>query len=64
MGWSTQPNLEILCRAGDDFDACAFQRELLKEAREISDAEFARWEAIARISIPSNPTATDGQPPA
>ena len=62
MGWSNQPNLEILCRAGDDFDACAFQRELLKEAREISDAEFARWEAIARISAQSNPTATDGQP--
>ena len=62
MGWSTQPNLEILCRAGDDFDACAFQQELLKEAREISDAEFTRWEAIARISTQSNPTTTDGQP--
>ncbi len=62
MGWSTQPNLEILCRAGDDFDACAFQRELLKEAREISDAEFARWEAMARISTRSTPTVTDGQP--
>ena len=62
MGWSAQPNLEILCRAGDDFDACAFQRELLNEAREISDAEFAHWEAIARISTKSNPTVTDSQP--
>ena len=62
MGWSPQPNLEILCRAGDDFDACAFQRELLNEAREISDAEFARWEAIARISTRSIPTVADGQP--
>lgn len=63
MGWSTQPNLEILCRAGDDFDAGAFQRELLNEAREISDAEFARWEAIARISTRNTSTVTDGQPP-
>ena len=62
MGWSAQPNLEILCRAGDDFDACAFQRELLNEAREMSDAEFAHWEAIARISTRSDPTVTDGQP--
>ena len=64
MGWSHQPNLEILCRAGDDFDAGTFQRDLLNEAREINDAEFARWEAIARISTQSqsNPTVTDGQP--
>ena len=64
MGWSSQPNLEILCRAGDDFDADAFQRELLNEAREINDAEFARWEAIARISTQSqsNSTVTDRQP--
>ena len=62
MGWSPQPNLEILCLAGDDFDAGAFQRELLNEAREISDAEFARWEAIAGISARSNPTVIEGQP--
>ena len=62
MGWSPQPNLEILCSAGDDFDACAFQQELLKEAREISDAEFARWEAIAKISAQSNHTTAEGQP--
>ena len=49
MGWSTQPNLEILCRAGDDFDAKEFENRLLQEAREISDDEFARWEAIAKI---------------
>lgn len=49
MGWSTQPNLEILCRAGDDFDTREFERKLLQDAREISDDEFARWEAIAKI---------------
>ena len=40
MGWSAQPNLEILCRAGDDFDAGAFQQELIEGSREISDEEF------------------------
>ena len=49
MGWADKPNLEILCRAGDDFDADAFQRHLLKDAREISDAEFVYWEAVARV---------------
>ena len=50
LGWSEQPNLEILCRAGDDFDSWAFQQELLDAAREISDNEFLRWEAIAKIA--------------
>ncbi len=50
LGWSKQPNLEILCRSGDDFDSWAFQQELLEAAREISDTEFLRWEAIAKIA--------------
>ena len=50
MGWSPQPNLEILCRAGDGFDSLAFQQELLSGAREISDDEFLRWEAITKIA--------------
>ena len=50
LGWSEQPNLEILCQAGDDFDSWAFQQELLKDAREISDDEFLRWESIAKIA--------------
>ena len=62
MGWSTEPNLEILCHPGDDFDVCTFQRELLKDAREISDDEFARWEAIARIGA-RNVDAVSGSPP-
>ena len=49
LGWSPQPNLEILCRAGDDFDACIFEQELMKSAREINDKEFARWSAISQI---------------
>ena len=58
LGWSEQPNLEILCRAGDDFDSWAFQQELLKDAREISDDEFLRWESVARIAA----SRVGGQP--
>ena len=63
MGWSLQPNLEILCQAGDDFDAYAFQQELLKGSREISDDEFAYWEAITKVSAQSSSTIIDGQSP-
>ena len=45
MGWSRQPNLEILCRPREDFDGPAFQENLLDGARDVSDLEFARWEA-------------------
>ena len=62
LGWSRQPNLEILCRAGDDFDANTFQQELLKGAREISDQEFLRWEMVVKSSAQSNSLVTDGQP--
>ena len=62
MGWSPQPNLEILCRAGDDFDASTFQQELLKGSREISDAEFEHWTAVVKINDRvANPIA-GGQP--
>ena len=54
MGWAAQSNLEILCRAAADFDAGAFQQILLEGAREISDDEFARWEAITEISTRSS----------
>lgn len=49
LGWSQQPNLEILCRPGADFDPCAFQRRLLSGSRAISDEEFAHWRAISEI---------------
>ena len=62
MGWSTQPNLEILCRPSDDFNVCTFQQYLLEGAREISDDEFARWKSITKISTQSNVTITDYQP--
>ena len=62
MGWSEQPNLEILCLAGDDFDSWAFQQELLKDAREISDDEFLRWESIAKIATSRVGAIAGGQP--
>ncbi len=62
MGWSAQPNFEILCRAGDDFDAGAFQQELMEGSREITDEEFARWEAIANIKVQSDKPVAGSQP--
>ena len=62
MGWSRQPNLEILCHPGDGFDAYAFQQGLLEGSREIGDDESARWEAITEISTQSNSVITGDQP--
>ena len=49
MGWTPQSNLEILCRASDSFDSRGFERELLRDSREIDDVEFAQWEALCQI---------------
>lgn len=62
LGWSSQSNLEILCRPGDDFDADTFQQYLVEGAREISDDEFVRWEAITEISAQSKSAMTGDQP--
>ena len=51
LGWSRQPNLEILCRAGDDFDSWAFQEKLLLDAREVGEEEFLRWKSIVKIAV-------------
>ncbi len=62
MGWAPQPNLEILCQAGDDFDSLAFQQELLAHAREIGDDEFLRWEAIPKMLAPIDKAVLAQQP--
>lgn len=62
LGWSTEPNLEILCHPSDDFDAYAFQEYLLEDAKEISDDEFACWKSITQISTQSKRAIIDGQP--
>ena len=51
LGWSSEPNLEILCTAGADFDANAFEQLLLHDSREISNKEFARWQSIESIGF-------------
>ena len=50
MGWSVQPNLEILCHAGDDFDSDGFQRALFQDAREVSDEEYRYWDTVSHIA--------------
>ena len=62
MGWSSQANLEILCPAGDDFDAPTFERQLLRDAREVGEDEFRRWEAIAEINARIGNAITGSQP--
>lgn len=49
LGWAPNPNLEILCSAGDDFEADGFEADVSNEAREITDAEFLAWKAIKKI---------------
>ncbi len=60
MGWSSHPNLEILCRASDEFDWCAFQQNLLNDAREIDDNEFQRWDTISKIASTNKHDITSG----
>ena len=62
LGWSRQPNLEILCRAGDDFDSQTFEQELMNGAREISDGEFLRWEAISKLTSVGERSTAEDQP--
>lgn len=49
LGWSTQPNVEILCTPGSDFDGARFESLLLEQSRGVSDEEFAYWEEIDDI---------------
>ena len=60
MGYASPANAEILCDPGPGFDAAAFAREIVSSAREVSDAEFARWEAIVRV--PAARRAIAGEP--
>ena len=69
MGWSAQPNTEILCRPGDDFNAPDFQQFLLSNSRDVTDAEFAYWQSIAQGiemnesgSLSQDPILTDWRP--
>ena len=46
LGWATEPNVELLCSPGADFDAATFETMLVEDSREIGDREFARWQSI------------------
>ena len=59
MGWTDQPNLELICLAGSDFDAHEFEQELLRGSREISDAESALWESLENRSAPEDRSSYD-----
>lgn len=61
MGWAAQSNLEILIRAGDDFNSEAFQQELLTNARQITDEEFLSWNTITKSGAEVFPHTVDEQ---
>ena len=46
LGWAVEPNVEILCSPGPDFDAASFEATLVEDSREIGNREFARWQSI------------------
>ena len=46
LGWATEPNVEILCSPGPEFDAASFEATLVEDSREVGDREFARWQFI------------------
>lgn len=46
MGWAKQPSVEILYRAGTDFDFETFESEVEGDSREIGDEEYYLWESI------------------
>ena len=62
MGWSAEPNLEIFCQPGDDFDARKFQSVVIEESREISDDEFQSWQAITDFYLENDDRMTGNYP--
>ena len=62
MGHGSFSNVEILCEPGLGFDPAAFERELLEGAREVSDVEFERWNALERIPVAATAVAQSEEP--
>ena len=62
MGYSSLPNVEILCEPGLGFDPAAFERELLEGAREVTDVEFEHWNALERIPVAATAVAQSEEP--
>ena len=49
FGWAATSNVEILCGPSSDFDAVAFENNLLNDATEISDEEFQYWASVEQL---------------
>ena len=62
MGYGSFPNVEILCEPGLGFDLAAFEREFLEGAREVTDVEFERWNALERIQVVATAVAQSEEP--
>ncbi|MCY3568477.1 MAG: hypothetical protein OXH38_07595 [Chloroflexi bacterium] len=62
MGYGSSPNVEILSEPGSRFDPGAFERELLKNAREVSDVEFERWNALEQVPAAATAVAKPDEP--
>ena len=62
MGWTAEPNLEIFCQPGDDFDASKFQQVVMGESREISDDEFRSWQDITDFYLENGDGITGNYP--
>ena len=45
-------NLEVLCVPDSSFDGSSFERALLQDSREVSDAEFLMWQRCPVDAIP------------
>jgi len=61
MGLAPHSNLEILCRPGIDFDQQGFERVLLRDSHEVTDAEFSRWEHMHAIEAQKREQIGDPQ---
>ena len=62
MGYGSFPNVEILCEPSLGFDPAAFERGLLEGAREVTDVEFERWNALERIPVAATAVAQSEEP--
>lgn len=52
LGLISEPNLEVLCEPGSEFDGQAFEHLVLRQSRLVSDAEFAQWVALSLLVEP------------
>ena len=49
FGWAAASNVEILCGPSSEFDAVAFENNILGKAVEMSDEEFQYWASVEQL---------------